>query len=83
MLKVVRVVQAPAVRCDDALTAPSVPAKIQSVEEVGAKKCLLARAFELAIAVRPVIATLKSSDYVVGASSSNQSLNSGSPGIKL
>lgn len=29
----------PAVRCDDALNTTPVPAKIQSVEEVGAKKC--------------------------------------------
>ena len=40
MLKVVRVVKAPAVRCDDALNATPVPAKIQTVEEVGAKKCV-------------------------------------------
>ena len=89
VLKVVRVVKAPAVRCVDALNTTPVPAKIQSVEEVGAKKCVQAWVFELATAARPVTATLKSSaigildDHVGGAFSSNRSSNSGSPGIKL
>lgn len=66
----------PAVRCDDALNTTPVPAKIQSVDEVGAK-CVQAWVFELATAARPVTATLKSSaigildDHVGGASSSN------------
>ena len=73
MLKVVRVVKVPAVRCDDALNTTPVPAKIQSVEEVGAKKCVQAWAFELATAARPVTTTLKGSaigildNHVVGA----------------
>ena len=62
----------PAVRCDDALNTTPVPAKIQSVEEVGAKKCVQAWVFELATAARPVAATLKGSaigildDHVAG-----------------
>ena len=73
MLKVVRVVKVPAVRCDDALNTTPVPAKIQSVDEVGAKKCVQAWVFELATAARPVTATLKGSaigildDHVAGA----------------
>ena len=73
VLKVVRVVKAPAVRCDDALNTTPVPAKIQSVEEVGAKKCVQAWVFELATAARPVTATLKGSaigildDHAAGA----------------
>ena len=72
MLKVARVVWTPAVRCDDALNTTPVPAKIQSVEEVGAKKCVQAWIFELATAARPVTATLESSaigildNHVVG-----------------
>lgn len=63
----------PAVRCDDALNTTPVPAKIQSVEEVGAKKCVQAWIFELATAARPVTATLESSaigildDHIAGA----------------
>lgn len=63
----------PAVRCDDALNTTPVPAKIQSVEEVGAKKCVQAWVFELATAVGSVAATLESSaigildDHVAGA----------------
>ena len=73
MLKVVRVVKVPAVRCDDALNTTPVPAKIQSVDEVGAKKCVQAWVFELATAARPVTTTLKGSaigildDHVAGA----------------
>ena len=72
VLKAVRVVKASAVRCDDTLNTTPVPAKIQSVEEVGAKKCFQAWVFELATAVGPVAATLESSaigildDHVVG-----------------
>ena len=40
VLKVVRVVKAPAVRCDDALNTAPIPAKVQSVDEIGAKKCV-------------------------------------------
>ena len=63
----------PAARCDDALNTVPVPAKIQSVEEVGAKKCVQAWVFGLATAARPVAATLKSSaigildDHIAGA----------------
>lgn len=63
----------PAVRCDDALNTTPVPAKIQSVEEVGAKKCVQTWVFELATAARPVTTTLKGSaigildDHVAGA----------------
>lgn len=73
VLKVVRVVKAPAVRCDDALDTAPIPAKVQSVDEVGAKKCVQAWVFELATAVRPVTATLESSaigildDHIAGA----------------
>ena len=63
----------PAVRCNDVPNTTPVPAKIQSVEEVGAKKCVQAWVFELATAVGSVAATLESSaigildDHVAGA----------------
>lgn len=79
----------PAARCDDALNTTPVPAKIQSVEEVGAKKCVQAWVFELAAAARPVAATLERSaigildDHVAGAVFIEPKFESGSPGIKL